>query len=101
MKLNAMQIKTLKKHISAKALHAYTDAVVAAGAVDTLTIVGKDGFIYDIAEDGQLVPKNHNLQEDLAMKGIGDEEFLAAVELEERKEQQEFDMRGYNEEEPF
>ena len=53
MKLNAMQIKTLKKHISAKALHAYTDAVVAAGAVDTLTIVGKDGFIYDIAEDGQ------------------------------------------------
>jgi hypothetical protein len=70
MKLNAMQMETLRKHISAKALNAMADAVVSAGAVETLTIVGKDGFIYDISEDGRLIPKNHNLQEDLAMKGI-------------------------------
>jgi len=80
MKLNAMQIKTLRKHISAKALNAIADAVVAAEAAETLTIVGKDGFIYDIAEDGRLVPKNHSLQEDLKLKEIDNNEFLAAVD---------------------
>ena len=42
MKLNAMQMETLRKHISAKALNAIADAVVAAEAAETLTIVGRD-----------------------------------------------------------
>ena len=74
MKLNAIQ----KKKLRAAQLAAY-EIADNAGTVESFTIVGADGFIYE-TKDGVLVPKTHNLKEDLAMKGIGEEEFLAAVE---------------------
>ena len=49
-----------------------------------MTIVDRDGFIHEIAEDGRLVPLKHNLYEDLKLKQITNNEFLAAVEEEER-----------------
>jgi hypothetical protein len=83
MKLNAMQMETLRKHMSAKQFEDYMQAV-DVGVLDTLTIVDRHGFIHEIAEDGRLVPLKHNLYEDLKLKQITNNEFITAVEEQER-----------------
>ena len=67
--LNKKQIKTLRKFGYDKTV---IENMCKIPKLETLTIVDGNGFIFDLAINGKLKPRGHNLIEDLKQKEVTD-----------------------------